>query len=58
MRPHSNSVVRCLPGGTSLALTAPDGKDNQFGFDRVFGPNSAQEEVRGGAVGYGGAQSQ
>ncbi|KAI8466954.1 MAG: kinesin-domain-containing protein [Monoraphidium minutum] len=46
VRPHPQSAVRCLQGGTSLAL-ALDGKEHTFGFDRVFGPQARQEQIFG-----------
>lgn len=44
VRPHPHSAVRCLPGGTSLAL-AVDGREHTFSFDRVFGPGTGQQQV-------------
>jgi hypothetical protein len=44
VRPHAHSAVRCLHGGTSLALNV-DGKEHTFGFDKVFGPQSGQSQV-------------
>jgi hypothetical protein len=40
--------VRCLQGGTALSL-AVDGKEHPFGFDRVFGPQATQAQVRAGS---------
>lgn len=41
----SGSAVACAPDGVSLKLTADDGRDHAFSFDRVFGPGTAQETV-------------
>lgn len=44
VRPHPQSAVRCLPGGTALSLSV-DGKEHAFSFDKVFGPQTGQEQV-------------
>lgn len=44
VRPHPQSVVRCLAGGSSLSL-ALDSKEHQFNFDKVFGPGTQQQQV-------------
>jgi hypothetical protein len=44
VKPHMAPVARCLPDKSSLSL-ACDGKEQTFRFDRVFGPESRQEEV-------------
>eukprot|EP00878_Enallax_costatus_P026694 GHUV01028670.1.p4 GENE.GHUV01028670.1~~GHUV01028670.1.p4 ORF type:complete len:104 (-),score=27.56 GHUV01028670.1:817-1128(-) len=45
VRPHPQSAVKCLAGGTSLALTL-DNKEHQFSFDKVFAPGTSQQQVR------------
>lgn len=45
VRPHPQSAVKCLTGGTSLALTL-DNKDHPFSFDKVFAPGTSQQQVR------------
>lgn len=45
VRPHPQSVVRCLAGGSSLSLVL-DSKEHQFNFDKVFGPGTQQQQVR------------
>jgi hypothetical protein len=52
VRPHPQSVVRCLAGGTGLSI-ALDSKDHPFTFDKVFGPNTQQQQV--GPAGRGSA---
>lgn len=47
VRPHPQSVVRCLAGGSSLSL-ALDSKEHHFNFDKVFGPGTQQQQVRRG----------
>eukprot|EP00878_Enallax_costatus_P034691 GHUV01038488.1.p1 GENE.GHUV01038488.1~~GHUV01038488.1.p1 ORF type:complete len:540 (+),score=212.10 GHUV01038488.1:727-2346(+) len=44
VRPHPQSAVKCLAGGTSLALTL-DNKEHQFSFDKVFAPGTSQQQV-------------
>lgn len=44
VRPHPQSAVKCLAGGTSLTL-ALDNKEHQFSFDKVFPPGTAQQQV-------------
>ena len=41
VRPHPSPSVRCLSDGSSILLSA-DGKDHNFGYDKVFGPSSSQ----------------
>jgi len=45
VRPHPQSVVRCLAGGTALSLGL-DNKEHAFAFDKVFGPGTQQQQVR------------
>ena len=45
VRPHPQSAVRCLAGGTGLSL-ALDNKEHSFNFDKVFGPGTQQQQVR------------
>jgi hypothetical protein len=54
VRPHPQSVVRCLAGGTGLSI-ALDSKDHPFTFDKVFGPNTQQQQV--GLAGYSRAHA-
>jgi hypothetical protein len=44
VRPHPDSVVRCLAGGSALSLNL-DGKEHSFAFDKVFGPGISQQQV-------------
>jgi hypothetical protein len=53
VRPHAHSAVRCLHGSGALALNV-DGKEHSFSFDKVFGPQVGQAQVRGRAGGRPG----
>ncbi|MEW5317201.1 MAG: hypothetical protein WDW38_008522 [Sanguina aurantia] len=46
VRASATPAVRCLSDNTSVAVMA-DGKEQTFGYDRVFGPAAGQEEVFG-----------
>lgn len=41
------SALACLPDSAAVRLTTEDGKEHEFGYDRVFGPGSRQEDVFG-----------
>jgi hypothetical protein len=44
VKPHPASAVTLGADGLSVRLFA-EGKDQAFAFDRVFGPQSTQEDV-------------